>query len=90
MFKNFKGFKITWDDAWQTLGYAAVIVVGLFILASASARHTVDSYYLGRTNTGYCVYASVDFDTDDAVFCSDDIGKAVIVADGANHTLRAH
>jgi hypothetical protein len=69
-----------------------VVVVILFLGMLAAwicAPHTVQSYYLDRqiSGTGSCVVASIDWDSDSVVFCSDDINKVMDALTRANASL---
>ena len=78
-----------WENVWRTVGLAAALVAGTLLLNVVTATHKVNHYYIGGSSYGTaCVYAQVDWDEDPKIFCSDDIGKVLLVADGANKVLQ--
>lgn len=71
----------------ETVAIMALIVIGSAIFAS----HTVQQYYIGHPGSsslrGYCVMASINWDRDDAVFCSDEISRVIEMAAQMNAAL---
>ena len=77
-----------WDNLWMALLYVAVSVVASLLLIGAVADHSVRGYYIGPGSNATCVVASINWDTDVAVFCSDDVQKALAVMKEANAALK--
>lgn len=84
------------ENAWERLLMSLVVIlVGaiLFVAGSAiMAPHTVQQYYASHPNgngqvPGFCVMASINWENDDVVFCSDDITKVITEVDRLNQTL---
>lgn len=84
------------EKLWERLFMAVVIIAVaavLFVAGSAiMAPHTVQQYYVshpsnGNSLPGYCVMASINWDFDNVVFCSDDITKVTGEVDKLNQTL---
>lgn len=63
-----------------------ITTLGIFIFAP----HTVQQYYVGSATSsrGYCVMASINWDQDEVVFCSDEIAKTIEAANRLNKMIK--
>ena len=84
--------KPDWIEAlWHAVGICTVIATGLLAWTILSAPRTVAQYYVGHSQSSNgsasCVMASIDWDQDPAVFCSDDVNKVIEAMQKMNAAL---
>lgn len=84
-----RSFELEERHIWSGLVALVVLVwVGLFIFASVQT-HVVKGYYLERDSNGMlCVVQSIDWNSDNYAFCSEDINRTLTVLNAANASIR--
>ena len=78
---------LEWDDVWQGLAVATVLVALGLTLTAILEPHNVDYYYISRrggADVVTCVYAHWTWETDDRAFCSNNPAEALDFATKAN------
>jgi hypothetical protein len=78
--------RLAWDIGGLCLAALAVIL----LVCTITADHSPQRYYLGDTQWmehGYCASIQYNWGTDNTVFCSNDVDKALDVIGKANTQL---
>jgi hypothetical protein len=79
-----------WDDIWQGLGFAFVIIAIVTLGTLIFSTKNIDYYYLTTAQTGgvVCAEQHWTWHPDQHAFCTDDVNKAVDVVTKLNATIK--
>ena len=85
---------MSYEFIWKYFLVLGVLAVAGVLGVALFSPHTVQQYYVGHpsqvSTPGYCVMASINWDSDNTVFCTDDITKATDEATKLNLSLHLH